>query len=68
MREAFNAAWDCVKSDGSPDLADGKAEWARETLALRIIDRAQAGERDVQRLRVDALAHLANARMQKQAS
>ena len=67
MREAFNSAWESVKAGGDPQMVDGKAEWARETLALRIIDRAQAGERDAKRLHLDALAHLANAKMQKQA-
>ena len=59
MSDAFSSAWESVKSSGDPQMVDGKAEWARETLALRIIDKAQAGERDVIRLRDDALEHLA---------
>jgi hypothetical protein len=38
-------------------------EWARETIALRIIEVAQkSGERDLDRLRDDALGHLAQAK------
>jgi hypothetical protein len=62
MREAFNSAWDTVQSSGNPELLDGKAEWARETLGLRIIDMAQQGERDASKLRDDALAFLAQAK------
>ena len=67
MREAFNSAWESVKASGDPQMVDGKAEWARETLGLRIIEMAQKGERDVKCLHLDALAHLANAKMQKKA-
>jgi hypothetical protein len=67
MREAFNSAWEALKASGDPQLVDAKAEWARETLALRIIDRAQRGERDVERLQLDAIAHLANSKMEKRA-
>jgi hypothetical protein len=62
MREAFDSAWESVKSSGNPDLVDGKADWARETLGLRIIDMAQRGERDATKLREDALAFLAQAK------
>jgi hypothetical protein len=47
MRDAFLAAWESVKASGSVDAAPYRSEWARETLALRIIDMAQVGERDV---------------------
>jgi hypothetical protein len=59
MREAFEAAWALVEVSGDPKLLDGKAEWAREILALRIIDKAQEGERDSIKLRNDALTFLA---------
>jgi hypothetical protein len=62
IREAFGSAWESLKSNGSPDMVDGKAEWARETIALRIIDMAQRGERDASKLRDDALAFLAQAK------
>jgi hypothetical protein len=51
-----------VKSSGNPDLVDGKADWARETLGLRIIDMAQRGERDAIKLREGALAFVAQAK------
>jgi hypothetical protein len=67
MHEAFTAAWESARTHGGPEMLDGKGEWARETLALRIIERAQAGERDAKRLQLDALAHLANAKLQNRA-
>ena len=67
MSEAFTAAWESVKLNASPDMMNGNADWARETLAMRIIDRAQAGECDVKRLHLDAVAHLANAKIEKRA-
>jgi uncharacterized protein Yka (UPF0111/DUF47 family) len=57
MREAFEAACRSLEESGS---INGTVESVRETLALRIIDTAQAGERDVDRLRDDALKHLAS--------
>ena len=67
MRQAFEAAWESLNAAGSVDAMPFRAEWARETLALRIIDFAQTGERDVDTLRDDALAHLARSKMQKKA-
>ena len=61
MREAFDSAWEFLKSNGSP-YTDGKSEWARETLALRIIDTSLKGERDAIKLREDALGFLAQAK------
>ena len=66
MSEAFSSAWDVVRIE--PDMKDGKADWARETLALRIIETTQGGEHDVDRLRDDAVAHLADAKVQAQAA
>jgi hypothetical protein len=56
-----------VSESGSVDAAQYRAEWAREVLALRIIDMAQLGERDMEWLREDAVKHLANAKMQRKA-
>ena len=39
-----------------------RAEWARETLALRIIEQAHNGTWDITELCDDALAHLAKAK------
>jgi hypothetical protein len=65
MHQAFNAAWDSMTTSGY--FSDGKmgSEAARETLALRIIEIGQTGERDVIRLREDALAHVAAVKAQK---
>lgn len=65
MGEAFEGAWKSLKDYGSIDAKPSRAAWARETLALRIIETAQAGERDVNRLRDDAIAHLAHSKMQR---
>ena len=63
MREAFNLALEAAKASVPTD----ELEWVRETLALRIIDTALGGESKFDRLRDDALAFLANAKMKKQA-
>ena len=65
MGDAFNAALDSLTSHA--DCKDGAADWVREVLALRIIEMAQAGMTDVEQLRDDALAHLANLRIQNKA-
>jgi hypothetical protein len=57
--DAFEQAWKRVEESGSIRAGDGHAEATRELLALRIIDIAQLGERDPNRLRDDALAYLA---------
>jgi hypothetical protein len=62
MKAAFEGAWTALKVSGSVDAAPYRADWARETLALRIIDRAHHGERDTAALRDDALVYLAQAR------
>jgi hypothetical protein len=56
--EAFDQAWKAVQDSGAPFAADGHASTTRERLALRIIDMAQLGERDTNRLRDDALLYL----------
>jgi hypothetical protein len=61
MKQAFDAAWDTLKTGGSVDAAAYKAEWARETIALRIIEMVQRGEHDISKLQADALVHLATA-------
>jgi hypothetical protein len=55
---AFEAAWDTVCKSGSPLAAADRASSTRDLLAKRIIERAQAGERDPKKLIDDALAHL----------
>jgi hypothetical protein len=49
-------------SESSIVYPEAHAEWACETLALRIIETVQKrGERDLERVRDDALLHLAQA-------
>jgi hypothetical protein len=66
MRDAFKAAWQALQQSGSVDAMPYRADATRERLALRIIEATQAGERDVDRLRDDALASLSHAGMKKQ--
>jgi hypothetical protein len=58
MGEAFSVAWELLKGI----TVQAEAEKVRETLALRIIDTAEAGERDPIKLSQDAIAHLAKAK------
>ena len=55
---AFDAAWETVKKSGSTLAADDQAASTRELLAKRIIKMGEQGERNMQRLIDDALAHL----------
>lgn len=66
MGDAFAAAWKSLKDSDSPATFDGSSGWARKTIALRIIDAAQAGENDVDRLRDDALAFFAVSKNRRQ--
>ena len=68
MRAAFEAAWNSLTACGSVDTVAYGAEWARETIALYIIEATQRGERDVAKLREEAIAHLANARFEGRSS
>ena len=61
MADAFEAAWQELKTSGSSFAAPFREEWTRETLALRIIDLAQAGELSIGRLRDEAIASLNEA-------
>lgn len=67
MAEAFHSAWDLLTLGGNAQDRRVNVQSARETLALRIIEAAKAGERDAARLRDDALAYLANRSVQKRA-
>jgi hypothetical protein len=62
MSKAFSGALEKLKQSDIR-YPDDQDEWVRETLALRIIETAQnGGERDLDRLRDDALGHLAQAK------
>lgn len=58
MGAAFDSAWQSLLMQGSPLTLD--AGWAREQLALRIIDVTRHGITDAAQLREDALTHLAD--------
>jgi hypothetical protein len=57
--DAFDQAWKAVQDSGAPSASEGQVSATRERLALRIIEIAQLGERDPNRLRDDALLYLA---------
>ena len=65
MRAAFETAWNSLTACGSVDTVPYRAEWARETIARYIIEATQRGERNVAKLREEAIAHLANARFER---
>ena len=56
---AFERTWETVLRSGSALARDDQAASTRESLAKFIIGRVQAGERDLNNLISDALAHLA---------
>jgi hypothetical protein len=58
---AFDTAWQILKTSGSTLAADHQSASTRESLAKRIIERANQGERDPLRLIDDALAYLAKS-------
>jgi hypothetical protein len=62
MRLAFHTAWQALLVSGSELVASFRAEATREALVLRIIELAQDGERDVVRLRDQAVAYVLQAK------
>ena len=55
MGTAMDSAWAALTPG---ETAPHKRKWAREVLALRIIEDVKGGERDVSRLRQAALVYL----------
>ncbi len=51
LADAFDAAWRSLQTYGRYFTSRGQAEATREKLALRIIEMAKHGERDLDRLR-----------------
>ena len=60
LASAFDVAWFSLQTSGSAFAADGQAAETRDFLARRIIEIAQRGERDRQRLVNQALAQFVN--------
>jgi hypothetical protein len=58
MGLAFEMSWQTLMVSGRVLVASFRADQTREALALRIIDTAATGERDVTRLRDDAVAYV----------
>jgi hypothetical protein len=59
LGDALDGAWRSLQTKGVYFTSRSQAEATREKLALRIIEMAKHGERDLDRLRDDALNHLA---------
>jgi hypothetical protein len=59
LTTAFDSAWARLKASGSPLANEGCAPSTRALLAKRIIETAQKGERDANRLVEDGLNYLA---------
>ena len=67
MGLAFNTACQKVLVSGSHLASSRYADAIREALAMHIIELAKRGERDVNRLRDDAVAFVLDALQRKQA-
>jgi hypothetical protein len=63
LTEALKQAWKTVSDSGAHFASADHAAATRERLALRIIEMAQLGESDPNRLRDDALLYLARTDM-----
>jgi hypothetical protein len=61
MGAAFDSAWQDLEASGNIFGPKFTADWARKTIATRIINMVHRGERDPDRLSDDALAYLAHA-------
>ena len=61
LTDAFDQAWKAVEQSGVCFASNAYKNATREVLALRIIEIAQLGERDPNRLRDDALLYLAKS-------
>jgi hypothetical protein len=61
MGVAFDSAWQVLEASGNIFNSHFTADWARKTIATRIINMALRGERDPDRLSDDALAYLVHA-------
>jgi hypothetical protein len=64
---AFDSAWQQLLVRGTHLASSPYADVTREALAMHIIDLAKRGERDVNRLRDDAVAFVLDALQRKQA-
>lgn len=62
LASAFEIAWETVKKSGSPLAENGNAPLTREIIAKRIIETAQTGERNPQRLVEDAIIFVTQPR------
>jgi hypothetical protein len=67
MSLAFDNAWQELLISGKHLASSAYADATREALAMHIIDLAKRGERDVNRLRDDAVAFVLGALRRKQA-
>jgi hypothetical protein len=63
LTDAFDQAWKAVEESGVCFASNTYKNATREVLALRIIEIAQLGERDPNRLRDDALLYLARTNL-----
>jgi hypothetical protein len=67
MGLAFDRAWQNLLVSGAHLASSDYEDATREALAIHIIDLAKTGERDVNRLRDDAVAFVLDALQCKQA-
>jgi hypothetical protein len=67
MGLAFDTAWQKLLVSGTHLASSAYADATREALAMYIIDLAKRGERDVSRLRDDAVTFVLDALQRRQA-
>ena len=67
MGSAFDTAWRQLLVSGTHLASSAYADATREALAMHMIDLAKRGQRDVNRLRDDAVAFVLDALQPKQA-
>lgn len=67
MGLAFDSGWQELLISGTRLASSAYADATREALVMHIIDLAKRGERDVNRLRDDAVAFVLDALRRKQA-
>jgi hypothetical protein len=61
LASAFDTAWLTLQKSGSALAGDDRAAATRDLLAQRLVEIAERGERDRQRLVDEALAQVANS-------
>lgn len=63
LTQAFDRAWEMVETSVGVSGLNGRAASLREAIALRIVERANAGMTNVNDLAIDALSHVTDSQL-----